>query len=118
MPLCELVLAEKICKRTTEFSIRYWEIESRRPLGLVPTYHLLFPFIVYSWCIVVFIGNVRTRNDEYANSIRYISQQRGRTRFSSLKICISIGFREIGVHSPLGIEPEVTLIVVILVPYY
>ena len=44
-------------------------------------YHLLFPFIVYSWCIVVFIDNVRTTNDEqaYVNSVHYIviSQQRG-----------------------------------------
>ena len=27
--------------------IRYWKIESRCPSVLVPTYHLLFPFIVY-----------------------------------------------------------------------
>ena len=34
------------------------------------------PFILYSWCIVIFIDNLRTRNDKYANLVRYASQQR------------------------------------------
>ena len=61
--------------------ICYWFFENRYPSVLVPTYHLLFPFILYSSCIVVFIDNSRTRNDEYANLVRYVSQQRRRTRF-------------------------------------
>ena len=53
--------------------IRYWFLERRYPSVLVPTYHLLFPFIQYSWYIVVFIDNYEL--------VRYVSQQRRLTRF-------------------------------------
>ena len=43
------------------FFIRYWKIESRCARVLALTYHLLFASIVYSWCLVVFIDNLRTR---------------------------------------------------------
>ena len=66
------------------------------PSVLVPTYHLWFPFIVYSLCIVVFINKLRTRNNDYANSVRYVSQQRGQARFPCS--CLS-GFREIVTHA-------------------
>ena len=67
--------------------IKYWFLESRYTSVLVPTYQMLFPFILYSlysWCIVVvFIDNLWTRN-EYANLVRYISKQRRPTRFLRL----------------------------------
>ena len=65
--------------------IKYWFLERRYPSVFVPTYHLLFPFIVFSWCIVVFIDKLRTRNDEYANSVRYVSQQLRRNPFSQIR---------------------------------
>ena len=65
--------------------IRYWKIESRCPSVLVPTYYLQLPFIMYSWCIFVFIDNLQTRNDKYANLVCYISQQRERIRFAHLQ---------------------------------
>ena len=70
--------------------IKHWFLESRFPSVLVPTYHLLFHFIVFSMCIVVFIGNLRARTCDYASSVRYVSQQRRRTPFPPLKISISI----------------------------
>ena len=62
------------------FFIRYWKIESKCPSVLVPTYHVRFLFIVYCVTYKSFIDNYR--NHEYTNSVPYVSQQRGRTRFS------------------------------------
>ena len=70
--------------------IKYWFLESRYKSVLVLTYHLLFPFIVFSWYIVVFIDNSRARTCEYAHSVRYVNQQRRRNPFPPLKISISI----------------------------
>ena len=83
--------------------IKYWFLESRYPSVLIPTYHLLFPFIVFSWCIVVFINNLRASTCEFANSDRYVSQQRRWNPFPPLKgfhinSCLH-GFREIGAHA-------------------
>ena len=65
--------------------------------------HITCDFL--SSCIDVFIDNLQTRNDKYANSVRYVSQQRGRTRFPHLNhvdvhinSCL-LGFREIGTHA-------------------
>ena len=66
--------------------IRYWKIESRCVSVLVPTYHLWFPFIVHIICCIVnFIDNLRTKYNEYANSVHYVSEQKGRTRFPHLR---------------------------------
>ena len=84
-----------ICNRGTRFYccvlfIKYWFPESIFRSVLVPTYHLLFFFMVFSWCIVDFIDNLRARTCEYPKSVRYVSQQRRRNTFPSLKISISI----------------------------
>ena len=105
--------------------IRYWFLKSRFPSVLVPTYHLLFPFIVFSWCIVVFIDNLRARTCEYANSVRYVSQQRRRTRFPHLRFPYQQWLtripRQVLMRLALGppmMKPQVILIVVILIRYY
>ena len=64
------------------FFIRYWKIESRFPSVLVPTCHLRLPIIVSS-CIY---RHLRSRNHECANLVSYVSQQRGRSRFSHLVV--------------------------------
>ena len=57
--------------------------------------------------------------------IHCVSQQRGRTQLPTLRFpyqCCLLGFRAIGIMrlalGPPRMEPEVTLIVVILDPYY
>ena len=82
--------------------IRYWKIESKYTSVLVPTYHLQLAFVVYSWWIVVFIDNLRTGNEEYANSTLYVSHQRGRRQVPYLMFqyqCCLLVFREICTHA-------------------
>ena len=57
-------------------STGFWRVDF--PV-LVPTYHMLFPFIVFSLCIVVFIDKLRARTCKYAISVRCVSQQRIKT---------------------------------------
>ena len=76
-------------------------------------------FMVY---IVDFIDNVRTRNDEYANSVKLRKSTKRTSPVSSLKISISIVVYKDSERwvlmrlalGPPGMEPEVTLIVVTL----
>ena len=70
--------------------IKYWFLESRYPSVLVPTYHLLFPFILYSWCIV-FIDNLRARNDKLLRELGSLRKSTKKTEpVFPFKISISI----------------------------
>ena len=109
---------------------RCWFLESRYPSVLVLTYHLFFLSSCIHGILLFFIDNLRTRNDEHANLVRYVIQQRRRTRFSHLRfpyqqLFIKDTYRQVLMRLALGpdlglpgIEPEVALIYVILVYYY
>ena len=60
----------------------YWNFETRCPLILVPTYYLQFPFIVYHG---VLLSSTTYEPEMTSPQIRYVSQQRGRTRFLHLR---------------------------------
>ena len=81
------------------FFIRSWKIKSR--CLSVWFQHITCYFLpgVYSWCIVVFIDNVRTRNDEFIS----LRRSKKKNLVSSLEISISVVVyrmkREIGTNA-------------------
>ena len=105
------ILSSSIMTFVVSIFIRYWFLESRCSLVLVPTYHLifilffesryplvlvptdhlLFPFVLYSWCIVVFNFYRQLTNEKWR--VREWSSTKSTKKtnpFSPLKTSISI----------------------------